>query len=162
MIDLALTSTVVDDRSLTVGYTCPCGCTPSVTYARGNAAATEGCCCGNEVAVGPDAAARVSLREGFELRLASVTAPWRDVVPVAWAIGPSTHPVEPHEHTDASTSSDASDPVCGMVVVPATAIEKGLHVAHQGIDYYFCGKGCKLEFTDDPQRFLDPAYVPSM
>jgi YHS domain-containing protein len=49
-----------------------------------------------------------------------------------------------------------------MTVVPAVAIEKGLHVSRQGIDYSFCGKGCKLDFIEDPERFLDPAYVPSM
>ena len=166
MIDLAMTSKAMDESSVSVGYTCPCGCTPAVTYERGSAATTEGCCCGNELAVGPDAAARVSHREGFELRLAAVSAPWHEVVPVAWAIGPSTHPAEDHHDvgtsTDPSAVDSAIDPVCGMTVVPAVAIEKGLHVAYQGVDYYFCGKGCKLDFGEDPARYLDPGYEPSM
>ena len=162
MVDLAMTSNAIDERSVSVGYSCPCGCTPAVTYRQHGAAETEGCCCGNELAVGPDAATRLSLREGFELRVASVSTPWRDVLPVAWAIGPSTHPVEDHQHTGASTTADAIDPVCGMVVAPALAIEKGLHLTHRGVDYYFCGKGCRLDFGEDPARYLDPSYVPSM
>jgi len=161
MIDLAMTSTALDERSLSVGYTCPCGCTPAVTYQRDGPVVTEGCCCGNELAVGPDAATRLSIREGFELRLASVAAPWSDAVSVAWAIGPSTHPEESDDHA-ATVDGAVTDPVCGMTVVPAAALEKGLHVAHDGVDYYFCGRGCKLDFAEDPGRFLDPNYVPSM
>jgi YHS domain-containing protein len=56
----------------------------------------------------------------------------------------------------------AIDPVCGMIVQIATATEKGLHTRHEDKDYVFCGKGCKLEFDDDPGKYLDPAYVPSM
>ena len=54
------------------------------------------------------------------------------------------------------------DPVCGMTVDPASAREKGLTSRHKDIDYYFCGRGCQLEFGDDPGRYLDPNYVPSM
>ncbi len=58
---------------------------------------------------------------------------------------------------------DASiDPVCGMTVDRAVAHEKGLHTTHEGREYLFCGRGCKLEFGDDPGKYLDPAYVPSM
>ena len=110
MLDLALHSTVVDEHSLGVGYSCPCGCTPAITYRRGDAAALEGCCCGNEFAVGPDAAMRVSRRPGFDIRLDSVPAPWAEVVPVAWAIGPSAHPAEDHDH----------DGVESDIVVPST------------------------------------------
>jgi Cu+-exporting ATPase len=56
----------------------------------------------------------------------------------------------------------ATDPVCGMTVEVDTARDMGLHVVHEGNDYYFCGKGCKLEFGDDPAKYLDPGYVPSM
>ena len=54
------------------------------------------------------------------------------------------------------------DPVCGMTVEPAVALQKGLHSQHEGVEHYFCGKGCKLDFEEDPGRYLDPAYVPSM
>jgi YHS domain-containing protein len=33
---------------------------------------------------------------------------------------------------------------------------------HEGVEYVFCGKGCFLEFRDDPATYLDPAFVPSM
>jgi YHS domain-containing protein len=56
----------------------------------------------------------------------------------------------------------ATDPVCGMEVNREVAAAKGLVAEHEGQTYHFCGKGCLLEFRDDPQRFLDPDYVPSM
>lgn len=54
------------------------------------------------------------------------------------------------------------DPVCGMTVDPATAREAGLVLEHAGKTYHFCGKGCLLEFRDDPETFLARGYVPSM
>ena len=56
----------------------------------------------------------------------------------------------------------ATDPVCGMTVDPDAARAKGLHTAHQGRDYFFCAKGCKLDFEEDPAKYLDPSYKPSM
>ncbi len=51
----------------------------------------------------------------------------------------------------------AIDPVCGMEVDPATT----QHTAeHDGRTYYFCSRGCMLDFLDDPQRYLDPSYEP--
>ena len=51
----------------------------------------------------------------------------------------------------------AIDPVCGMTV----EIETAKHtLEHEGTTYYFCGKGCMLEFRDDPPKYLDPQYVP--
>lgn len=58
---------------------------------------------------------------------------------------------------DASTI--ATDPVCGMEVDTKTS---HLSHDHDGRTYWFCGKGCLLEFRDDPERFLDPGHVPSM
>ena len=54
------------------------------------------------------------------------------------------------------------DPVCGMTVDPATARAKGLTYTHEGREYVFCGKGCMLEFRDDPKTFLDPKHLPTM
>lgn len=59
-------------------------------------------------------------------------------------------------------SNTALDPVCGMTVDMAGAEASGLTAEHERETYYFCGKGCKLEFGDDPGRFLDPSYTPSM
>jgi Cu+-exporting ATPase len=53
----------------------------------------------------------------------------------------------------------AIDPVCGMEVV----IDGAQHTSeHAGITYYFCAKGCKLDFEDDPGRVLAPDYQPHM
>ncbi|MBA3236137.1 MAG: YHS domain-containing protein [Chloroflexi bacterium] len=35
-------------------------------------------------------------------------------------------------------------------------------LTHEGTEYAFCGKGCLLEFRDDPNQYLDPSYRPSM
>lgn len=61
---------------------------------------------------------------------------------------------------DAATP--AIDPVCGMTVDPEQARAAGLVAEHAGTTYYFCGKGCLLEFRDGPEQFLDADYVPSM
>jgi P-type Cu+ transporter len=52
----------------------------------------------------------------------------------------------------------ATDPVCGMQVDTDTAQWK---TEHDGQTYYFCSKGCMLEFNDDPHKYLDPGYTPS-
>ncbi len=53
----------------------------------------------------------------------------------------------------------ATDPVCGMQVDTSNA----QHTAeHEGTTYYFCGKGCMLEFRDGPGQYLDPSYEPKM
>lgn len=66
-------------------------------------------------------------------------------------------------HGSTPMGDDAAlDPVCGMTVDKATATARDLVAEHDGMTYYFCGRGCKLEFGDDPGRFLDPAYTPSM
>jgi YHS domain-containing protein len=167
---MELTIFETDEATVRAGYVCPCGCTPSVTHQRGGDLATNVCCCGNEFAVGPHAERSLTSRPGFELETEQRTAAWGEPVMAAWLVGPSVHP-EPagdsdrehgHQHDDGGGDPKATDPVCGMSVDPATATERGLHRQHQGNDYYFCGKGCYLEFGDDPERFLDPSYVPSM
>jgi Cu+-exporting ATPase len=53
----------------------------------------------------------------------------------------------------------AIDPVCGMQVV----VEGAQQVSeHMGVTYYFCGRGCRLDFEEDPERYLAPDYQPSM
>jgi Cu+-exporting ATPase len=55
----------------------------------------------------------------------------------------------------------AIDPVCGMTVDIEHAAAAGLTAERGGLTYYFCGKGCKLEFGDDPASHLDPGNTPS-
>ena len=64
--------------------------------------------------------------------------------------------------TDIRTVAPNEDPVCGMKIDPEEARAKGLALDYEGRTYVFCGKGCLLEFSDDPARYLDPRYVPSM
>jgi len=56
----------------------------------------------------------------------------------------------------------AKDPVCGMDVNPDVATALGLRSEHDGVTYYFCGRGCKLGFEEDPGTYLAPDYMPSM
>jgi YHS domain-containing protein len=158
-----------DDGALRAGYACPCGCTPSVEYARGAETVDEGCCCGNHFAIGPDAASSLKPKAGYRPEVQALEAPWGERLEAAWLVGPSVHgPGEEHghEHVDESdltaSGSQAIDPVCGMTVEPVGASAKGLNSTYQGTEYYFCGKGCKLEFGEDPERYLDPGYVPQM
>lgn len=159
-----------DASGVRAGYSCPCGCTPAVDYRRSAEVAHEGCCCGNEFAVGPDASAALTPKTGFRQELQVVEAPWGEQLEDAWLVGPSVHgPSGGHDHAehadhehDGAGPRQAIDPVCGMTVTPEVARGKGLHSTHAGTDYFFCGKGCKLEFDDDPAHYLDPSYVPSM
>ena len=63
------------------------------------------------------------------------------------------------EHRNVSIDED---PVCGMTVDPEQARAKGLAITYEGHEYAFCGKGCFLDFRDDPQPFLEPGYAASM
>lgn len=41
----------------------------------------------------------------------------------------------------------AHDPVCHMDIDPKTAAGTS---EYEGTTYYFCGRGCKMDFDDDP------------
>jgi YHS domain-containing protein len=49
-----------------------------------------------------------------------------------------------------------------MTVEPDSARAKGLVVTYEGTEYAFCGKGCLLEFRDDPAPYLESSYTPAM
>ena len=61
-------------------------------------------------------------------------------------------------HSDpASPAPNAvHDPVCGMVVDPATTPH---HASHEGRDYHFCGAGCRAKFLADPLKYLQPVMA---
>ncbi len=42
------------------------------------------------------------------------------------------------------------DPICGMMIDPATAAGSS---EHEGQTYYFCGAGCKTAFDADPAKY---------
>jgi YHS domain-containing protein len=173
-VDLNLQIKPKTDDSLVASYTCPCGCNPRLGFARGTEHVQDGCCCGNEFAVGSDAARRLVPHDGFRQEIQTFEAPWGEPLQAVWTIGASVGhggPAHHHEHASAEAEShDHSDdavgaeidPVCGMTVDRAGAITKDLHLQHSGTDYYFCGRGCKLEFGDDPTKYLDPSYIASM
>ena len=64
--------------------------------------------------------------------------------------------------TEHRTIAPTEDPVCGMTVDVAKARSKDLATTYEGREYVFCGKGCFLEFRDDPETFLAPGYVATM
>jgi YHS domain-containing protein len=70
--------------------------------------------------------------------------------------------VNHHHQATSEQAGQATDPVCGMAIDPKQAAADGLTTEYQGKTYFFCGRGCKLEFADDPTRFLDPSHHPSM
>ena len=49
------------------------------------------------------------------------------------------------------------DPVCGMEV---DTEKSQLSVEHNGKTYWFCGRGCMLDFQEDPKKYTDPNYQP--
>ena len=71
-------------------------------------------------------------------------------------------PLAGHGHMVEPGADYATDPVCGMTVDILTATARDLSVQHEGTTYFFCGRGCKLDFGEDPGKYLDPSYVPSM
>src|SRR3954452_20200306 len=64
-----------------------------------------------------------------------------------------------HRSTGVVHMAVEKDPVCGMEVDTAST---DLMLEHDGTTYWLCGRGCLLEFRDDPERFLADDYVPSM
>jgi Cu+-exporting ATPase len=55
-----------------------------------------------------------------------------------------------HHHADAGTK--VRDPVCGMMVDPATSKHR---VDHHGDTFHFCCAGCRSKFEADPGKYLD-------
>jgi P-type Cu+ transporter len=68
-----------------------------------------------------------------------------------------------HEHSSPSPWSgeggDAclTDPVCGMMVDPATSRHRFEHASNT---FHFCCAGCRDKFAADPERFLAPKVQP--
>ena len=46
----------------------------------------------------------------------------------------------------------AIDPCCGMEV--DTSNPRGGSYEYEGTTYYFCARGCRLNFEEDPQAYL--------
>jgi Cu+-exporting ATPase len=50
------------------------------------------------------------------------------------------------------SETTATDPVCGMQVNTKDA--PGGTFEYQGTTYYFCSRGCRLDFEEDPEGYL--------
>jgi P-type Cu+ transporter len=48
------------------------------------------------------------------------------------------------------TTAKVKDPVCGMMVDPATAAAKR---RYDGRDFYFCSQGCARDFDSNPDDY---------
>jgi xanthine dehydrogenase accessory factor len=48
--------------------------------------------------------------------------------------------------SDAARPATAIDPVCGMTV---TIVDDTAHLAHEGVDYWFCNPGCRLRYAEE-------------
>jgi Cu+-exporting ATPase len=64
-----------------------------------------------------------------------------------------------HDPEEVLSMAIAIDPVCGMEVDTGTS---QLKLEHDGTTYWFCGRGCLLDFQENPDIYLDPGYTPSM
>ena len=151
---MPLSTLEADTQSVTAGYTCPCGCTPSVSYQRGGDIATSRWCCGNEFAVGLGSQRSLQARDGFALETEHRTTGFGRTC----------------DGSVAHRAERASGPLHGRRWLRPGAPPRrrqrhgrrpGLQRQHEGLDHYFCGKGCYLEFGDDPGRYLDPSWMPS-
>jgi YHS domain-containing protein len=49
-----------------------------------------------------------------------------------------------------------------MEVNVEVATAAGLSAEHDGTTYHFCGRGCLLDFQEDPGRFFEAGYTPHM
>ncbi|WP_287788213.1 HAD-IC family P-type ATPase, partial [Acidiphilium sp.] len=61
-----------------------------------------------------------------------------------------------HRHDDAVAApapERVTDPVCGMIVNPATSPHRAEHDGHA---FHFCSAGCRGKFIADPRRYLAP------
>jgi len=61
--------------------------------------------------------------------------------------------------THADNPARVKDPVCGMMVDPATA--RGGSAEHAGKSYYFCNPRCAERFRAEPAKYLSPDYKPA-
>jgi YHS domain-containing protein len=64
-----------------------------------------------------------------------------------------------HEHRPLAPNED---PVCGMTVDIEAARASGRATTYEGTEYGFCGKGCFLEFQENPEAHLKADYTPTM
>ncbi|MFL6792295.1 MAG: heavy metal translocating P-type ATPase, partial [Bradyrhizobium sp.] len=57
-----------------------------------------------------------------------------------------------HHHSSAGPSTKVIDPVCGMMVDPATSPHR---FVYRGETHHFCSAGCRTKFAAAPEQYLD-------
>src|SRR4051794_25383246 len=57
-----------------------------------------------------------------------------------------------HAHHHLRTPATVRDPVCGMMVDPATSKHR---FEHHSETFHFCSAGCKTKFAADPKAYLE-------
>lgn len=163
-----------------VNYQCPCGCYAGFAFDRSQAQQDpESCCCGRTMLVGGEASARLLtfLPDGdtYALDEQTVTMPWGQPLPVALATpadathgahadGSLVHHDDEHGRDDHGHTHEAPglmlrmapagtvhDPVCHMDINPARAAGSA---EYEGKTYWFCSRGCKMDFEDSPSAVL--------
>jgi YHS domain-containing protein/uncharacterized membrane protein YraQ (UPF0718 family) len=60
-------------------------------------------------------------------------------------------PTESTDNADQLQNQEAIDPVCGMVVHPASTAD---HRCLNGDDFWFCGAPCAQQFDENPNKFV--------
>jgi YHS domain-containing protein len=78
---------------------------------------------------------------------------------VAAGYTPGEYLIKEERNMNDEATTTATDPVCGMKIDTTSS---RLSLEHEGTTYWFCGRGCLLEFRDDPAKYLDPGHIPSM
>lgn len=148
------------DAGADVNYQCPCGCYAGFAYDRSTVGQSpESCCCGRIILVGTSARVRLvaslPMPETYGLDEQSVQMPWGQVIEVALATPADAehgaHADGDLVRHDGQAVATAHDPVCHMDIVPATAAAIS---DYQGTKYYFCSRGCKGDFDEDPAATL--------
>lgn len=148
------------DAGADVNYQCPCGCYAGFAFDRSTTdQAPESCCCGRTILVGNRASERlvaaVPAPETYGVDTQSVTMPWGQPLEVALATPPDAehgaHADDPLVHHAGVEAATVHDPVCHMDIAPATPAAT---LEHEGVTYYFCSRGCRVDFDEDPAGVL--------
>jgi P-type Cu+ transporter len=64
-----------------------------------------------------------------------------------------------HDETTEHSHGKVKDPVCGMMVDPATATHRA---EHAGDTYFFCNPRCREKFAANPAAYLKPVAAPTV
>ena len=144
-----------------VNYQCPCSCIGGVIYNRAKPLVKAGaCCCGRLLWVGPDARAHIENVLApdieYEFDFGAAILPWGENVETAMA-WPASAETSGHEDGEGELPGQRlKDPVCGMMIDPATAAATSFY---RGQTYYFCAPACKTRFEAAPKQYVKASVM---